>query len=85
MGGLLRLRLFERLNPYLAVAGDPAPYAAVGRELGMSEEAVKMAVNRLRRRFRELLRSRIAETVSRQEDVAEEYRYLSQVMIRNRQ
>ncbi len=51
----------------------------------MSEEAVKMAVSRLRRRLREVLRARIAETVSNQEDVAEEYHYLSQVLTRQRE
>jgi RNA polymerase sigma factor (sigma-70 family) len=76
-----RARVFERLNPYLSPLGCQSSYAAVTQDLGMSEEAVKMAVSRLRRRFRALLRSRIADTVSSQEDGAEEYRYLSQVLI----
>jgi RNA polymerase sigma-70 factor (ECF subfamily) len=80
-----RARVFERLNPYLSPVGGQPSYSAVTQELGMSEEAVKMAVSRLRRRFRALLRSRIAETVSSQEDVAEEYRYLSRVLIRKRE
>jgi RNA polymerase sigma factor (sigma-70 family) len=80
-----RLQVFERLNPYLSTAGGQPPYAAVAPELNTSEAAVKMAVNRIRRRFRALLRSCIAETVSRQEDVADEYRYLLRVITRKRE
>jgi RNA polymerase sigma-70 factor (ECF subfamily) len=80
-----RARVFEKLNPYLSPIDCQASHAALAQELGMSEEAVRMAVSRLRRRFRALLRSRIAETVSSQEDVAEEYRYLSQVLARKRE
>jgi hypothetical protein len=43
-----------------------------------------MAVTRLRRRFRDLLRARIAETVSSQEDVMDEFGYLSRVLTRKR-
>jgi RNA polymerase sigma factor (sigma-70 family) len=77
-----RVRIFERLNPYLSPLGCQSSYTEAAQDLGMNEDAVKMAVSRLRRRFRAFLRSRIAETVSNQEDVAEEYHYLSQVLIR---
>jgi hypothetical protein len=76
--------IFKKLSPYLGFKGHQAPYAAVGQELGMSEDAVKMAVCRLRRRFRAVLRSRISETVSNQEDVTEELRYLCHVLTRRR-
>jgi RNA polymerase sigma factor (sigma-70 family) len=79
-----RASVFEKLNPFLSPLGGQASYATVARDLDMSEDAVRMAVNRLRRRFRELLRARIAETVSSQEDLTEEYRYLSQVLTRKR-
>ena len=42
----------------------------------MTEGAVKVAVHRLRQRYRELLRAEIAETVSDRSDVDDEMRYL---------
>jgi RNA polymerase sigma-70 factor (ECF subfamily) len=68
--------LFERLKGFLAGGPTTASYADVGRELEMSEGAVKVAVHRLRRRYRELLREEIAQTVSRPEEIEGEIRYL---------
>jgi len=51
-------------------------YAKIGAELGMSEGAVKVAIHRLRRRYRALLRDEIAQTVSGPEEVEDEIRYL---------
>ncbi|MBV9125323.1 MAG: sigma-70 family RNA polymerase sigma factor, partial [Planctomycetes bacterium] len=45
-------------------------------ELAMTEGAVKVAVHRLRRRFRELVREEIAHTVAEPEDVDDELRQL---------
>ena len=61
-----------------SLMGDPAAprYADLGAELGMSENAVKTAVSRLRRRYRELLREEIAHTVSSPAEVEEEIRHL---------
>ena len=42
----------------------------------MTEDAVKVAVHRLRRDFRELLRSEIAETVADSSDIDDEMRHL---------
>ena len=42
--------LFEALRGTLTRAGDPAGYAALARQLGMSEGAVKVAAHRLRHR-----------------------------------
>jgi RNA polymerase sigma-70 factor (ECF subfamily) len=69
-------RLFEALRGTLT--GDqPEPgYAEVGRQLGMNEGAIKVAVHRLRKRYRELLRAEIAQTVSDPGQVAEELRSL---------
>lgn len=68
--------LLERLHPYLGGDGDAAPYAEIARQLGMSEGAVKVAVHRLRRRCRDLLREEIAQTVSGPEEVDQELRDL---------
>jgi RNA polymerase sigma-70 factor (ECF subfamily) len=51
-------------------------YAAIGAELGMTEGAVKVAAHRMRRRYRELLRQEIAQTVATPEDIGEEIDYL---------
>jgi RNA polymerase sigma-70 factor (ECF subfamily) len=68
--------LFDALRATLAGAGDAAPYAALAKQLGLSEGAVKVAVHRLRQRYRALLRETIADTVSTPEEVEDELRYL---------
>lgn len=68
--------LFAELKPTLTEASREVPYARLADRLQMSEGAVKVAVHRLRRRYRELIRALIAETVSRPEDVEDELRNL---------
>ena len=59
------------------IAGDMArPYSEIAEQLGMTEGAVKTAVHRLRRRYREFLREQIAETVSDPSLVDDEIRDL---------
>lgn len=53
-------------------AGAETPYAELAARLQMSEGAVKVAAHRLRRRYRELLREEIAQTVVSPEQVEEE-------------
>jgi RNA polymerase sigma-70 factor (ECF subfamily) len=55
---------YEALASFLMHNGDADSYAAAGRELGLSEGAVKVAVHRLRTAFRECLRSEVAETLA---------------------
>ena len=71
-----RSALFDVLKDLLTSGKAGEPYARLGAELGMSEGAVKVAVHRLRRRFGELLREEIAETVADPQDVDDEIRYL---------
>jgi len=59
--------------------------ADAARELGLSEGAVKVAVHRLRRRFRELVKAEIAQTVGDPAQVAEELRYLVEVLAQQRE
>jgi RNA polymerase sigma-70 factor (ECF subfamily) len=61
---------FARLRQLLVDTGDG--YAAAAAELGMTEGAVKVAVHRLRKRQRELLRDEVAELVGDEEAVDEE-------------
>ncbi len=67
--------LFETLKGHLAGSRDES-YAATAARLGMSDGAVKVAVYRLRRRYRELLQEEIAHTVAGPEEVEDEIRYL---------
>ncbi len=68
-------RLFEELKDTLTGVGS-ASQAELGRRLNLSPGAVKVAIHRLRRRYRELLREEIAQTVAAEEDIEEEIRYL---------
>lgn len=67
---------FDRLKIYLTGDVPHLSYAETASELGMSEGAVKVAVHRLRRRFRDLVRDEIAHTVSSPEDIEDELRHL---------
>jgi RNA polymerase sigma-70 factor (ECF subfamily) len=71
---------FQALQVCLSGEKGRASYAELGEPLGMSEGAVKVAVHRLRRRFGELLRAEIAQTVARPEEVDEEIRHLFAVV-----
>jgi RNA polymerase sigma factor (sigma-70 family) len=68
--------LFEALKGTLTGDGTAEPYARIGRDLGLSEPAVKTAVHRLRRRYQELLRAEVAQTVASPEEVEDELRDL---------
>jgi len=71
-----KTELFDALRTTLAGASDAAPYAELARQLDVSEGAVKVAVHRLRQRYRALLRDTIADTVSGPDEVEDELRYL---------
>ena len=73
--------LFDHLKGFLTGDSDDVPYAEAARTLGMSEGAVKVAVHRLRRRFRDALVKEIAETVSDPADIDAEIRHLLQAVI----
>jgi RNA polymerase sigma-70 factor (ECF subfamily) len=70
---------FEQLRQFLPGA-DPGSYSEVARDLGASEGALKVAVHRMRRRYREMFRGEIANLVSRPDLVDDEVRYLLQVL-----
>ena len=67
--------LFAALRPWLD-GGAAVSQAETARSLGMSETAVKVAVHRLRARFRELIRAEVAATVREPGEVTEELRHL---------
>jgi RNA polymerase sigma factor (sigma-70 family) len=72
--------LFEGLKATLTGGRNSQPYAELGAQLGLSEGAVKVAVHRLRLRYRELLREEISNTVGSEADVEEELRHLFAVL-----
>ena len=74
--------LFEALEPCLIGRRETQPYAVLAAQLGMTEAAVKMAVYRLRDRYRECLREEIAHTVASPTEVEEELRHLFRVLAR---
>jgi RNA polymerase sigma-70 factor (ECF subfamily) len=68
--------VFDGLKPFLTGGRESGGYALAAAELGMTEGAVKVAVHRLRRRYRQLLRDEIAQTVAGPEEIDEEIEYL---------
>jgi RNA polymerase sigma-70 factor (ECF subfamily) len=71
---------FAALKPCLVGDRAAQPYAELAAMLGMEEGAVKVAVHRLRQRYRELLRAEIANTVASAEEVDAEMRHLFNVL-----
>jgi RNA polymerase sigma factor (sigma-70 family) len=69
-----RQEIFEQLKTTLTEGRSDVAYAKLSAGLGMSEASVKMAVHRLRQRYREVLRAEIAETVARESEVEDELR-----------
>lgn len=65
-----------KLKAYLVGERPRVPYREVASELGMTEGAVKAAVQRLRKRFGGLLRAEIAETLADPADTDDELRHL---------
>ena len=79
-GGAGQAALFEALR--FAIAGDKSavPYGEIATELGMSGEAVRVAVHRLRRRYRVMLREEIAHTVANESEIDEELNSLRRIL-----
>jgi RNA polymerase sigma-70 factor (ECF subfamily) len=67
---------FEFLRPSLLGESGEGGYAVIARGLGITEGAVKVAVHRLRRRFREMVREEIAQTVATEAEINEEMKSL---------
>lgn len=69
-------KLFDQLKEFLVSGGRGTPYAMLAMHLAMSESAVKVAVHRLRQRYRTLLEAAIADTVDSPGEVEAERRHL---------
>lgn len=71
---------FAVMRPFLTGEGSADEYTHAGQRLGMSANTFKVAVHRLRSRFREALRSAVAETQRDGASVDDEMSYLMQVL-----
>ena len=72
--------LFGELKCFLPGALSTQPHAEVAARLGKSEEAVKMAVSRLRQEYGRILKDEIKRTVSSPEEVQIELQHLLAVL-----
>jgi RNA polymerase sigma-70 factor (ECF subfamily) len=72
---------FTVLKPWIVGGADLPPQAASAIQLGLSEGAVKVAIHRLRQRFREAIKTEIAQTVPESTDIDDELRHLLAVLL----
>ena len=71
-----RRRVFDVLSPALTADRDDVSYEKLARELGLGAAEIKRLLHQLRRRYRQLLRAEVAETVANPKDIDAELRYL---------
>jgi DNA-directed RNA polymerase specialized sigma24 family protein len=74
--GINKARQFEKMSVFLNCDPEGGRYDGLAAELEMSAGALRVAVHRMRQKYRNLLRAEIAETVSTPEEVDEEIRFL---------
>jgi RNA polymerase sigma-70 factor (ECF subfamily) len=72
-------KVFQQLHPFLQGDCERLAYREAAEGLAITEPAVRMAVTRLRRRYRDALRQAVAETVSDPKDIDDELRYLIRI------
>jgi RNA polymerase sigma-70 factor (ECF subfamily) len=75
-----KTELFDGLKSSLIAGDSPLSYAELGTQLGLKEDAVKQAVHRMRRRYRELFREEIAQTVAGPGEVEDELKHIFAVL-----
>jgi DNA-directed RNA polymerase specialized sigma24 family protein len=81
-GGADRAERFKLLEAYLPGGHTTMSQAEVGAALGLTEGTVKQEVFKIRRRFGELLREAVAQTVAHPDEVDDEISYLIDVVCR---
>jgi RNA polymerase sigma factor (sigma-70 family) len=72
---------FEALKPWLTGDTENISQADAAKQLGMNEGAVKVAIHRLRRRFREVIKREIGQTVTDRVQVDEELHHLVEALV----
>jgi RNA polymerase sigma-70 factor (ECF subfamily) len=70
----------EAMRPALAMDRGALDYTELAHKLGTTETAARMAVHRLRQRYRQLIRAEVASTVASPEEVEAEMRHLFQTL-----
>ena len=71
-----RVAQFNALKGWLTGDSPTLDQADVARQIGVSDGAMKVAIHRLRLRFRELVKAHIRQTVSSEDELRDELRYL---------
>ena len=71
-----KVELYEQLKTFLMIGKSEIPYAQAAARLNMTEGAVRVAVHRFRRRYRELLREEIVQTLANPAQADEEMQAL---------
>lgn len=72
--------LFARIKPFLISKAGLGSYSEIASDLGMTEGAVGVAVHRLRKRYGQLFREEIANTVANPLEIETEIRHLAAVL-----
>ena len=71
---------FDQIKSCLTAERGTINYAEMAQASGTSEGALRVAIHRLRRRFREVFRDEIAQTVAHSDEIDDEVRYLMSVL-----
>ena len=71
-----KVEAFAQMKPFLAAERGAIPYEEIAAQLGTTKGAARVAVHRLRRRFREIFREEIAQTLASPADFEDEVRHL---------
>lgn len=77
-----RVAEFEKLEPFLSAPPSEGEYAEIAQQLGISRNHVAVTIHRLGRRYRDLLREEVAQTVDDPAEIDEELSYLLKVLAR---
>ena len=73
---------FELLEPFLSNAPEEDEYRLIAARLGIARNSVAVAIHRLGKRYRDLLRNEVAQTVDDPTEVDEELAYLVKALLR---
>ena len=77
-----KVEQFQILRAFLVGSHSGTTYHDAAEQLDMTEAAAKMVATRMRRRYRELLREEIAQTVSNANEIDDEIRNLFETLAR---
>ena len=72
----------DAMQSALTADRNTLSYAEIARKLGMTETAARVAVHRLRQRYRRLIRAEVASTVASPDEVDAEMRHLFEVLVK---